>query len=326
MPKSDDLYAWKLFASLMQSRSFSVTAQAFGVEPSTVSRAISALENSIGQKLVNRSARPLTFTSKGEWAARKIEPILAAHRKFIESFTHDTATLEGQIRLSVPPSFATRNLMPILEEFYKLYPRISFDILVGMQASDVKSQKCDMAALTGKIPDSSLIQIPRGRCVYLPVASPEYVKAHGMPLNPQDLSHHTVFLYTGPMRSTTRVLWKGHENEVIPYGRTIASTDMLSIREGVLKGYGVALDMPVVQCWEDLKEGRMVPVLPGWKRPPAQCYMVLSKSSWHIRRCRVFAEWYAKKLTGLFRQYEREIAGIVPLEPDAGFYSEKPSL
>lgn len=317
MPKYDDLSAWKLFSSLVQSGSFSVTGDAFGVEPSTVSRAITALENSLGQKLFNRNERPLTLTEKGKWVARRIEPIISSHRRLIEALTRDNATLEGAIRLSVAPGFATRNLMPLLNEFSEVYPRISFDVLVGLKAADLKSQRCDVAVLTGPQDDPALVSLPRGRNIYLPVASPAYIQAHGMPLNPEDLSRHTIFIYAGPVRSSTRTLWKGMREAAVPFGKTLTSTDILSVREGVLNGYGISLDMPLVQCWEDIKEGRLVPILPGWRRPQVPCFVVLSKSSWHARRCRVFAEWFAQRLRILFRGFEEEIAGIVPLEPES---------
>ena len=316
MPKYDDLSAWKLFSSVAQSRSFSVTGSAFGVEPSTVSRAISALEASLGQRLISRGERPLALTAKGELLARRIEPILSAHRRLIEAATQGNAAIEGDIRLSVAPGFATRRLMPLLAEFSDIYPGISFSIQVGLKAADVKSQKCDVAALTGVQDDPSLISLFRGRCIYLPVASPEYVQRHGMPLNPEDLSRHTVFVYTGPVRSRTKSLWKGSREAPVPYGKTVASTDILAIREGVLNHRGISLDMPLVQCWEDLKEGRMVPVLPGWRRPQAPCFVVLSKSSWSTKRLRVFSEWFAQRLQRFFRSFEEEVAGIVPLEPE----------
>lgn len=325
MPKYDDLSAWRFFSSLVQSRSFSITGSAFGVEPSTVSRAISGLEASLGQKLINRSERPLTLTAKGEWVARRIDPILSSHRRLIDAVIRDNATLEGDIRLSVAPGFATRHLMPLLAEFSEVYPRINFSIQVGLKASDVKSQKCDVAVLTGIQDDPALVSLFRGRNIYLPVATPEYVKRHGMPLNPEDLSRHMVFVYAGPVRSRTKTLWKGQYEATIPYGQTVSSTDILAIREGILNHQGVSIDMPLVQCWEDLKEGRMVPILPGWRRPQVPCFVVLSKSSWHTRRCRVFGEWFAQRLLRLFRGFEEAIAGIVPLEPEIRF-SGKPDI
>ncbi len=317
MPKSDDLSAWKLFLSLAESRSFSVTGEAFGLEPSSVSRAITALENSLGQKLISRSERPIALTPKGVWAAKKIEPVIAAHQKIIDQITKDNASLEGTIRLSVAPGFATHYLMPVLARFSEIWPGVTFDIQVGMKASDLKTQKCDVAALTGDPADPHLVALPRGRNVYLPLASPLYVREHGMPITPADLEQHTVLMYTGPVRPTTRTLWKQGQEMPISFGKTMASSDILAIRQGVLSGTGVAVDLPLVQVWEDIRDGRLVPILPGWRHLPVDCFIALSRSSWHLRRCRVFAEWFAKEMRMLFQSFEDAVSGIVPLPPQS---------
>ena len=99
MPKYDDLGSWKIFLSLAESRSFSVTAEAFGVEPSTISRTLGTLENSLGQKLIDRSARPLELTPKGLWAVKRIAPIIRSHEKLIDEMTEDSTGLEGPLPL-----------------------------------------------------------------------------------------------------------------------------------------------------------------------------------------------------------------------------------
>ena len=164
MPKYDDLGSWKIFLSLAESRSFSVTAEAFGVEPSTISRTLGTLENSLGQKLIDRSARPLELTPKGLWAVKRIAPIIRSHEKLINEMTEDSTGLEGQIRVSVAPGFATRYLVPMLARFSERYPNITFEIQVGMGAADLKKQKADVAIIS----NGFIIIIPnkrRGRCI-----------------------------------------------------------------------------------------------------------------------------------------------------------------
>lgn len=318
MHKFDDLSAWRLFESLASSRSFSVTAEAFGVEPSTVTRALDGLEASLGQQLVSRAERPIRLTPKGEWAAKRIGPVLAAHQKIVDAMTSDNAALKGNIRVSVAPAFATRYLMPLLAEFSKECPQVSFEIEVGMKAADLRSQKCDVAVLTGRQDAPGLVSLPRGRNLYLALAAPAYVAKYGMPLQPEDLERHTVFVYTGPVRSTTRTLRKGTEERPIIFGKTVTSPDVIAIREGVLSGLGVSVDMPLVQCWEEVRDGKLVPILPGWHRPQIECFVVLSSSSWRKRRCRVFAEWFSKALQKLFQGVEDAVSGIVALEPRKG--------
>ena len=79
---------------------------------------------------------------------------------------------------------------------------------------------------------------------------------------------------------------------------------------------GVAADMPLVQIYEDLAEGRLVPILPGWSRPPVECYIVTNRDAWHMKRVRVFFEWFAAAMRSTFAGYERAVSSFVGLPPD----------
>lgn len=76
--------------------------------------------------------------------------------------TEDSTGLEGQIRVSVAPGFATRYLVPMLARFSERYPNITFEIQVGMGAADLKKQKTDVAIITGNPEDPEACDIPPG--------------------------------------------------------------------------------------------------------------------------------------------------------------------
>ena len=156
----------------------------------------------------------------------------------------------------------------------------------------------------------------RGRNVYLPVASPDYISRHGMPIEPANLRQHTGLVYTGPVREETKVLVRGTRTEPINFASVIRSTDILAIRSALLEGMGVAVDMPLVQIHEDIVAGRLVAILPGWFHPPAECFIVASHEAWHMKRVRIFLEWYAKAMQSLFASYEAEVSALVGLPPD----------
>ena len=107
-------------------------------------------------------------------------------------------------------------------------------------------------------------------------------------------------------------------NKRYGWSKFIIVVPSIAIREGVLSGLGVSVDMPLVQCWEEVRDGKLVPILPGWHRPQIECFVVLSSSSWRKRRCRVFAEWFSKALQKLFQGFEDAVPGIVALEPRKG--------
>ena len=309
----DNLHAWRVFVTYAETGSLSACSEVMGIEPSSVSRTIESLEKGIGQELVLHNSRPMELTEVGQKAKKHIEPILRAHRKFLDTLSSDSASLQGNIKLSVAPGFASRRLMPFLTEFSKLYPNLDIDVVVGYKEIDIAKGRCDLGVLTGVPTLPGLVYMYRGRNIYLPVASDEYIALHGMPIHPRDLAKHTVYAYNGPVRQETKTLCRGDEEIAPNLHRVVRMADITTIRQAVIAGNGVGLDIPLVQIWEDLVAGRLVPIMPGWMRRPEECFIVCSKANWHFRRIRIFQQWFAEHMKQTFDEYEKRVAGIVGL-------------
>ena len=95
MSKLDDLSAWRLFCSLCNTRNFSDTAGEFDVEVSTVSRALTSLENALGQTLILRVTRPLQLTESGQIAYEHASNILLQHEEMVKELTQSSAGMEN---------------------------------------------------------------------------------------------------------------------------------------------------------------------------------------------------------------------------------------
>lgn len=316
MARTDDLSAWRAFVTFAKSGTLTSAAQVLDVEVSSLSRAIVGLEKALGCELIRHNTRPLQLTDAGKVALKRMETILRAHDGLLETLRNDHQAFSGRIRLSSAPGFATRRLMPIIRPFIEQYPDISIDIQTGNKVADVAKGLCDLAVITGVPTMPGLVYMSRGRNVYLPVASPDYIRRNGLPVTPENLRTHRGYIYAGPVRQETKVLYRGDKVAPVEFGTAVRSTDVLAIREAVLAGMGVAVDMPLVQIHEDLLEGRLVPILPGWTRPPIECYIVTNRDAWHLRRVRVFFEWFATAMRETFAGYEKAVSSVVGLPAD----------
>ena len=316
MAHTDDLYAWRQFICFARSGTLTAAAEAMETTPSSISRAISGLEKSLGCELIRHNTRPLELTEAGRIAMKRMETILRAHDSLMTTLMDETRSLEGSIRLSSAPGFASTRLTALLSRFQAGHPGIRIEILSGLQESDLKKGLCEVATLTGEPTTPGLVYMSRGRNVYLPVASPEYVRRRGVPVSPENLRAHKGFIYNGPVRSETKFLQRGSRTEPVVFGESIRSTDILAVRAALLAGQGMAVDMPLVQISNDLIEGRLVPVLPGWFRPPVECFIATNRDAWHMKRVRIFLEWYAREMQTLFRSFEEAVSPLVGLPLD----------
>ena len=320
MSKLDDLAAWRYFVTFAKTGTLSAAASALGVDVSNLSRAIAGLEKALGCDLIRHNSRPMELSETGKLVLKRMTPILRAHDSLMQKIIDDNSALTGNIRLSSAPGFAARRLTPLLQRFQQLHPQITVEILSGFKPADVQKGLCDVATITGEPTLSGLCYMSRGRNVYLPDASPAYIQKHGMPLDPVSLRLHTGLVYNGPVREETKMLYRGNKAEPITYASCIRSTDILAIRSALLEGMGVAVDMPLVQIYEDLLAGRLVAILPGWFHPPVECFIVASHEAWHMKRVRIFLEWYAREMQALFASYEAQVSDVVGLPKDSGKY------
>ena len=320
MSKLDDLMAWRYLVAFSKNGTLQAAADMLDVDVSNVSRSIAALEKALGCDLIRHNARPMQLSDTGKMVVRRMGQILRAHDSLMQKIIDDNSALTGNIRLSSAPGFAARRLTPLLQKFQELHPGITVEILSGFKPTDVQKGLCDIATITGEPTLPGLCYMSRGRNVYLPVASPAYIQKHGMPIDPVNLRQHTGLIYNGPVREETKLLYRGDKAAPIVFASSIRSTDILAIRNALLEGMGVAVDMPLVQIYEDLLAGRLVAILPGWFHPPVECFIVASHEAWHMKRVRIFLKWYAKEMQALFASYESQISDMVGLPKDIQTY------
>ncbi len=291
MNRSYDLHAWKLFLRVAETGNLSVVAAELGMELSTLSRAISTLEKSIGHNLFEPNSRPKRLTRIGAIATEKLRETIAMHEEFLNDLHEDSMGLNGLINLSVSMGYSVVELPHHLSRFNALYPEVVFQIQTGLTVDDVRKKRCDLAGQTGIFSAEGLITLFRAFNYYLPLASPAYIAEHGMPLEPKDLKSHTVFFYNGPTRSQTRSLRNGNRIEPVQGAVETFFSGSLSILQATLEGHGVATDLPINQCHEAVLSGQLVPILPGWYRDPMPLTTVINPSSWRLKRVRLFAQW-----------------------------------
>ena len=313
MNKVDDLQSWRYFVHLLESHSLSQTARFFSVEVSTVARSLDALENAVGEKLYIRRARRYRPTSLGKKFLHGITEILDRHADLMQLARAHTREQHGVLRISATPGFTTRRLMPILKKYMEEYPYLDFEVDPGRTAEEIAQGMVDVGNLSGRPEAKDLVYLSRGRDVFIPVATPEYIQDHGGIHVPEMLKNHTIFLYRGQVRRSVEYLYRGARYFSLRSYNKIYVHDILAVRSAVLSHMGVALDLPLVQTYEDLKDGRLIPILSGWHPKSLNCYIATSRFKWRDPHIRQFMYWYAQTMYEIISGYEKDVSDFVAL-------------
>jgi DNA-binding transcriptional LysR family regulator len=259
-----------LFVEVARVRSFRKAAEALGMPNSTLSRRISELEKAIGLRLLHRTTRKIELTEAGQIYYERSKRIVEEARLAHEQLGAMLEQPSGVIRVSLPVDLATLYLTPIIADFARHYPGITFEFDLTPRRVDLVTEPFDVAIRIGKLEDSGLIARLVGRHSRYLYASPGYIEASGEPATPADLAEHECLCMP---RSSSWTLHRGTETvDVGVRGRfTLNSVGMMSAL--AVNHQGIAL-LPEKIVAEDLAHGRLRRILPEWQGSPVSIYAV----------------------------------------------------
>lgn len=260
----DRINEMQVFVAIAEEANLTRASDLLGLSVSSVSRALSALEQRLGVRLVQRTTRQMALTSEGESFARSARDILGALREAEETVTRGVAEPFGTLRIGASLSFALLHLMPVIRTFKESYPLVRIEIQASNRYEDIVEHGLDLAVRTRRAEaDSSvtirkLAEVPR-----VLAAAPGYLAAQGTPARPEDLSAHRLLLYSLADDWDTLVLHRGEEVWRQKVTGDLVANDGQLLRSAALDGMGVLMQ-PAYIVQDDLEAGRLVRVLPDW--------------------------------------------------------------
>ncbi len=263
----DDLKRLALFAEVVRSGSMSAAARHLQISTSAVSQQLRALEQEHGVTLLHRSTRKLALTETGtRFAVHCREMVEAADRARGQLRLARDAP-EGELRVSAPVGFA-RHVAPALAGLLSQHPALSLHLQVDDALIDLIDARIDLALRGGPLPDSSWVAQPLGRVQWLLCAAPAYLARAGVPQRPADLgAHDWVAVPREPRRLVLDLQGPAGEREVLHLEPRVSSNNQFTVQQLCVAGLGLARGVrPDFE--DDLRAGRVVPVLPDWSLEP----------------------------------------------------------
>ncbi|MBW7982675.1 LysR family transcriptional regulator [Enterobacillus tribolii] len=259
-----------LFVEVAKARSFRKAAEVLNMPNSTLSRHISQLEKEIGLRLLHRTTRRIELTEAGQVYFERCKRIVDEARLAHEQLGGLLEQPTGLLRVSMPVDLATTFLAPHIAAFAHDYPGIDFDLTLTPRQVDLVTEPFDVAIRMGDLPSSTLIARRLGTVSRALYASPGYLKRAGEPREPEALKgHECLRLRTAESRE-----WRLHKEEAqcditVPGRFLLNSVGM--IRNLALLDMGIAM-LAENMVAQDLSEGRLQRVLPGWQARSVPVY------------------------------------------------------
>ncbi|MGA8261552.1 MAG: LysR family transcriptional regulator [Arenicellales bacterium] len=292
---TDRLIQMRVFAQVVEAKSFTAAADKLGMSKSLTSRHVSALERALSTKLLNRSTRKLSLTEAGSVFYEHCAAIVREAQLAEENLTRTQSEPAGLVRMTAVPAFAVRHVLPALSEFYQKYPKIKVKLSCSNRRIDLGDEGFDLGIRVSADPEPNLVarKLAVNRAVLC--ASPAYLERRGTPRRPDDLSRHDCVLF--PPRSP-RGIWmlrrEGRKYSVQVAG-VFETDEMDAVHAATLAGLGIGI-LPVYMAGDALREGRLVPLLRQYRVvPQAAIYLVYLPNRTLSSRVRVLIDFLAER-------------------------------
>ena len=180
------------FIAVVDAGSFVAAADATGQSKAAVSRHVGDLEQRLSTRLLQRTTRRLSVTPEGQAFFARCQELLAAIDEAESELLSSRSEPAGLIRINAPLTFGVLHLAPLWGRFCEENPKITLDVALADRVVDLIEEGYDIAIRISSLPSSTLVGRKLASTRMRLCASNAYLKKHGAPQRPSDLSTHRV--------------------------------------------------------------------------------------------------------------------------------------
>lgn len=291
----DQIHLMKVFVAVGELESFAAAARRLDISPAAVTRAVSALEDMLGVKLLLRTTRSVRLTQAGGRYLEDTRHILASIFEANEAAAGINATPKGELAVTAPILFGKKFVMPSIVRYLQQYPEVDVSAYFLDRIVNMVEEGMDVAVRIGPLPDSGLKALRVGRVRRMLCASPEYLARQGVPQHPSDLPAHAVIATTN---LSPRAGWRfGVTDEPtmvrIKPRLTVTSND--GAIAAAVGGLGIARLLSY-QVVDEIASGQLQVILADYEEAPWPIHVLHRESKHGSAKVRMFVDMLAHEL------------------------------
>jgi DNA-binding transcriptional LysR family regulator len=272
----DKLTNMSVYVKVVEMGSFTAVANHLDSTVGNVSRAVSALENVLDARLLQRSTRRLSVTDAGRRFYERCTKILADLENAEAEASNAALRPRGTLRVHCVPGLARQLVTSAVLEYRREFPDVTVDLMLSQRMPNLLEDQLDVSILIARtLPDSAYVSQKIGVSHCVLVASPEYLELHAAPVTPEELHDHQCLLLgtVDYVRDEWQLKSKTGDATFAPKGPSFSVNDMEAMAVAVREGAGIGL-LAGFSAIEDLRSGKLVRVLPEYHTYERNVYAV----------------------------------------------------
>ncbi len=272
----DELRSMAIFASVVETGSFSAAGRRLQLGTSVVSYHVTELEKKLGVTLLYRSTRSHSLTQEGKRVLEASQRMLKAASEGLDSVADISDEPAGALCITVPAFMLRGPYETAVWNFAATNPKVSIELRESDAVVDLIAEGVDLAIRLGRLKDSTLKARKLGEFERVLVASPDYLAKFPKIKTPKDLAQCELISIS--ILSSKIMLAKGKKKASTSFEQSRIKVDSIGgVKAALLAGLGVQR-MPLSEVEYDLEAGSLVEVLPQWKLENLGVYAVWPES------------------------------------------------
>jgi DNA-binding transcriptional LysR family regulator len=253
-----------VFVEIVERGSMIAAAEYLDMSRSMVTRYLAEIENWANARLLHRSTRRLSLTPAGEQVLERCHALLQVAQDIPLALESPANVPSGLLRISCSGLAAEHILMPTIERFTELYPKVSIELIINNATLNLVEERIDLAVRIASELDPNLIARPLGVCESALCASPSYLEKMGSPTSLQALSDHACLIYS---YFGKHGLWSFMDKDVpmaVPVTGTFIANDSEVLLSATLRGMGISCQ-PLLAVEKHFESGELINLLPQYQ-------------------------------------------------------------
>jgi DNA-binding transcriptional LysR family regulator len=265
--------ALRTFIRTCERSSISAAARDLSVSQPAVTKQLKALEDYVGARLLERSARIVRPTSLGQSVYEASRSALATIDSALEGVRRDMGAVEGILRVHSPSCIGAKHIHRIVAEFQDRYPNVSVDLFLEDRRVDLVHENIDLALRYDRPEGQDLIIRRLGHVRRILVASPDFLARSG-PIKTLERLSQVDLIATAAVLTPrdTLILKRGSETVEVSV-RPLLRTNNAQVCVDALLSGRLAGPVQRLLVSNELSEGKLVRILPDYDVKSSDVYL-----------------------------------------------------
>ncbi|MBU0914949.1 LysR family transcriptional regulator [Aquabacterium parvum] len=291
----DRLHLMTVYVAVAEEEGFAAAARRLAMSPPAVTRAISALEDRLGVKLLQRTTRHVRVTEAGERYLDDARRVIAAADEADEAAVGINAQPRGHMTVTAPVLFGRMYVMPGIVDYLRQHPETSVSALFLDRVVNMLEEGVDVGIRIGELSDSSYRALRVGHVRRVICAAPSYLKRHGIPQTPHELKQHQVIVASSLSQN---IEWR-FVDQGEPLSVRIKPRLTVSSNDGAIEAASLGLGVTRLMSYQVaplLAAGKLKVVLSEFESPRVPIHIIHREGRHASAKMRAFIDLMAERL------------------------------